>query len=98
MQLVHLSFVYLFNMQIYILGLLSGFAAYAAASCLHGTTLVPRQLDSSKTKVVVSKFSYSGEGGPATWGQMNEVCATGNNQSPINLRKSGSVQCRILRC
>ncbi|ESK86943.1 carbonic anhydrase [Moniliophthora roreri MCA 2997] len=59
-------------------------------SCLHGTTLLRREV-TEQGRVKVSDFSYSGERGPLNWGWLNPnntVCRTGTTQSPIIIDNS----------
>ncbi|KAH8918321.1 carbonic anhydrase [Atractiella rhizophila] len=58
-----------------------------AASCMHGTSHMKRQLTSSNT-VAISNFGYSGLQGPLNWAGLslaNSACATSAVQSPINI-------------
>ncbi|KAF9634722.1 hypothetical protein BFW01_g5617 [Lasiodiplodia theobromae] len=61
----------------------------ASASCLHGTSLMPRRLNKRAAgEVEVSNFGYTGLTGPLNWHNIeadNELCNTGSNQSPINI-------------
>ncbi|KAK4223403.1 alpha carbonic anhydrase [Podospora fimiseda] len=64
------------------------FAASATrvfASCAYGTHLMPR----AEGEVKVSTFGYFGANGPLNWAALalpeNSACATGTNQSPINM-------------
>ncbi|KAL1641485.1 hypothetical protein SLS58_005990 [Diplodia intermedia] len=60
----------------------------ASASCLHGTSLMPRRLTKRAGEVEVSNFGYTALTGPLNWHNIeagNELCNTGSNQSPINL-------------
>ncbi|EKG10454.1 Monooxygenase FAD-binding protein [Macrophomina phaseolina MS6] len=62
----------------------------ASASCLHGTSLMPRRLNGRAT-VEVATYGYDGANGPLNWHNLapaNSMCATGKNQSPINLGSS----------
>ncbi len=48
----------------------------------------PEAADTAKTPAHPAHWSYGGEGGPAHWGELapeNKPCATGLQQSPINL-------------
>ncbi|KAK7054425.1 hypothetical protein VNI00_003623 [Paramarasmius palmivorus] len=59
----------------------------ATCSCLHGTTLLPRQT-TEHGHVKVSDFSYVGERGPINWASLsgsNTLCRSGTTQSPINI-------------
>ncbi|KAL0567816.1 hypothetical protein V5O48_014176 [Marasmius crinis-equi] len=61
----------------------------AHASCLHGTTLLRREV--SGGQVQVSSFGYDEEKGPLLWAGLspnNTACNTGRNQSPIVLDAS----------
>lgn len=62
-------------------------AAPVLASCDYGTHLNPRS-----ENVPISTFGYTGLTGPLNWFGLNEtankLCATGKNQSPINLDSS----------
>lgn len=56
-----------------------------AASCAHGTYLFRRETGES---VEVSNFGYGTTNGPINWHGIsaeNELCATGTQQSPINI-------------
>ncbi|KAI9374457.1 alpha carbonic anhydrase [Aspergillus egyptiacus] len=74
----------------------------ASASCLHGTSLLPR---SAHGVVDVSTFNYTGTGGPLTWHGLdgeNSACAEGKRQSPIVIEtddidyaRAGSVRFHI---
>lgn len=60
----------------------------ASASCLHGTSLMPRRLTKRAGEVEVSNFGYTGLTGPLNWHNIeeaNSACNTGSNQSPINI-------------
>lgn len=62
----------------------------ASASCLHGTSLMPRRLAKRAGEVEVSNFGYTGLTGPLNWHNIeadNALCNTGSNQSPINIGK-----------
>jgi carbonic anhydrase len=51
----------------------------ARASCLHGTTFMPRNQDS----VPIATFNYDGETGPLHWATLspdNDACYSGNTQ------------------
>ncbi|POS72102.1 hypothetical protein DHEL01_v209505 [Diaporthe helianthi] len=68
--------------------LVAAFAATeVAASCAYGTHLMPRAEDG---EVPINTFGYSGSIGPASWHLLNTTtngaCATGTNQSPIDMR------------
>jgi carbonic anhydrase len=64
--------------------------ASATASCLHGTSLMPRAADGT---VDVNKFNYTATGGPLNWYGLdlakNSACSKGKNQSPINIVTQG---------
>lgn len=65
-------------------------ARKVTASCLHGTSLLPRQVD-EEGRVEVSNFGYTGELGPTNWAAIdpaNIACATSSVQSPINIDQS----------
>ena len=56
------------------------------STCLHGTSLFPRQAKGDA--VPVSTFSYTGVTGPLGWAGLkatNAPCSTSTQQSPINL-------------
>src|SRR5262245_44870319 len=56
------------------------------ASCLHGTSFLPRRMEHGR--VAVSTFGYTGLRGPLNWAALspaNVPCATSNVQSPINI-------------
>ncbi|RPA88033.1 carbonic anhydrase [Ascobolus immersus RN42] len=59
----------------------------ASASCLHGTSLMKREIQSGG-KVKVAEFGYTGTLGPLNWANLgtgNAQCATSKVQSPINI-------------
>ncbi|KAJ5980215.1 hypothetical protein N7481_007513 [Penicillium waksmanii] len=59
------------------------FVAAASASCLRGTSLLPRSADG---KVAANSFNYTNTGGPLNWyglDSANSACSKGKNQSPI---------------
>lgn len=62
-------------------------ATEVAASCAYGTHLMPR---AEEGEVPINTFGYSGTIGPASWHLLNTTtngaCATGTNQSPIDMR------------
>jgi len=66
--------------------LLAASATRVLASCAHGTFLRPRAEGGT---VEVAKFGYTGTIGPLNWAALespvNGVCATGTNQSPIDM-------------
>lgn len=68
-----------------IAALAASFSA-ASASCLSGTRLAARAADGT---VAISKFNYTGEGGPLSWYGLNtttnSACSKGKNQSPIDI-------------
>jgi carbonic anhydrase len=54
-----------------------------SASCLHGTSLMPRSADGT---VDVNSFNYTNTGGPLNWyglDSANSACSKGKRQSPI---------------
>lgn len=56
-----------------------------SASCLHGTSLLPRSADGT---VDINSYNYTNLGGPLNWyglDKKNSACATGKRQSPINI-------------
>ncbi|KAJ6133931.1 hypothetical protein N7523_000253 [Penicillium sp. IBT 18751x] len=57
-----------------------------SASCLHGTSLLPRSADGT---VDINYYNYTNLGGPLNWyglnKEKNSACATGKRQSPINI-------------
>ncbi|ELR07235.1 hypothetical protein GMDG_02462 [Pseudogymnoascus destructans 20631-21] len=60
---------------------------HASASCAYGTHLSPR---AEGAPIEVKTFGYTGAIGPLNWaaldgGSANVLCATGKNQSPINM-------------
>lgn len=64
---------------------LAALASAASATCIHGTTLYPRQASGA---VRVSNFTFDGLRGPLAWAGLkpeNEACTLGHNQSPINI-------------
>ena len=59
--------------------------ASVTASCLHGTSLLPRSADGT---VDINSFNYTNTGGPLTWYGLNEknsACSKGKHQSPIDI-------------
>lgn len=63
-------------------------ATATSGTCIHGTTLSPRQVDGA---VEVSTFGYTGTTGPHNWASLhaaNIQCSVGRNQSPINIDES----------
>jgi carbonic anhydrase len=65
--------------------LLASFSSLAAAICHYGTALNPRADFSRRAEGV---FGYNELQGPLNWhglGPENMLCATGKNQSPINV-------------
>ncbi|KAK7428452.1 hypothetical protein QQZ08_005071 [Neonectria magnoliae] len=69
-------------------GLLAVFASRALASCAYGTHLHPR---AEAGEFEAPKFGYIGPLGPTNWQALDEanvLCATGNNQSPIDMVSS----------
>ncbi|RLL97204.1 hypothetical protein CFD26_105337 [Aspergillus turcosus] len=60
--------------------------ASASASCLYGTSLLPRSADGT---VDVASYGYTNTGGPLNWHGLDKskssACAKGKNQSPINI-------------
>ncbi|KFX95976.1 hypothetical protein O988_05538 [Pseudogymnoascus sp. VKM F-3808] len=61
---------------------------HASASCAYGTHLSPRAEEGAPIKV--NTFGYTGVIGPLNWaaldgGSANVLCATGQNQSPIDM-------------
>jgi carbonic anhydrase len=59
--------------------------ASATASCLHGTSLLPRSADGT---VDINSFNYTNTGGPLTWYGLdakNSACSQGKHQSPIDI-------------
>ncbi|KAJ7618423.1 alpha carbonic anhydrase [Roridomyces roridus] len=62
-------------------------ASSASASCLHGTSFMPRE----EGQVPISKFGYTGLQGPLNWAGLdaaNIACRTGKTQSPISIDDS----------
>ncbi|KAK1215308.1 hypothetical protein PQX77_022099 [Marasmius sp. AFHP31] len=58
-------------------------------SCLHGTSLLRRQVNNGQVKV--ASFGYQEEAGPLMWSFLNgnnTACRLGRDQSPINLNAS----------
>jgi carbonic anhydrase len=57
-----------------------------SASCLHGTSLLPRSADGT---VDINSFNYTDLGGPLNWygldSSANSACSKGKRQSPINI-------------
>lgn len=61
------------------------FISAVSASCLHGTSLMPRAADGT---VDINSYNYTNEGGPLNWyglDSANSACAKGKFQSPINI-------------
>ncbi|KFY73463.1 hypothetical protein V499_06456 [Pseudogymnoascus sp. VKM F-103] len=61
---------------------------HASASCAYGTHLSPRAEEGAP--IEVNTFGYTGVIGPLNWaaldgGSANVLCATGKNQSPIDM-------------
>ncbi|KAI9372356.1 putative carbonic anhydrase [Aspergillus egyptiacus] len=60
--------------------------ASATASCLHGTSLLPRSADGV---VDINPYNYTNLGGPTNWygldKEKNGDCSKGKNQSPIDI-------------
>ena len=57
-----------------------------SASCLYGTSLMPRQAEGEALKL--PGFDYGNVKGPTNWHSLellNSECALGSNQSPINI-------------
>jgi carbonic anhydrase len=72
-----------------VLAALSAIITASSASCLYGTSLLPRAADGT---VPVSTFNYTAEGGPLNWYGLNttanSACAKGSFQSPIDIMTS----------
>jgi len=65
-------------------------ARTVSANCLHGTSLLPREV-ARDGKVKVSNFGYTGFRGPLNWAGLspnNSACALSSNQSPVNIDDS----------
>lgn len=66
------------------------FLPAVSAFCDHGTTLFPR----AANQVKVANFGFDGIRGPLNWHGMNKTanvkCATGTQQSPINIDSSSN--------
>ncbi|KAJ5772480.1 hypothetical protein N7520_003009 [Penicillium odoratum] len=61
------------------------FLIAVSASCLHGTSLMPRAADGT---VDVNSFNYTNTGGPMVWyglDSANSACSKGKHQSPIDI-------------
>ena len=68
---------------------LTSFVLHVDSSCMHGTSLMRRQV-TPEGKVKVSNFGYTDLQGPLNWASLapeNIACSTGTTQSPINLGK-----------
>jgi carbonic anhydrase len=70
-------------------------ATSVSASCLHGTSHLPRQRREAEDPrtVAVSEFGYTGAQGPLNWAALspdNAACSLSSVQSPINIDPSGS--------
>ncbi|KPM44954.1 hypothetical protein AK830_g1649 [Neonectria ditissima] len=68
-----------------VFGLLAVFVSRALASCAYGTHLHPRAEEGA---FEAPKFGYIGPLGPTNWQGLdaaNDLCATGSNQSPIDM-------------
>ncbi|KAM0213996.1 hypothetical protein ACHAQD_009029 [Fusarium lateritium] len=67
-----------------LLSLVAAYAPQVLASCAYGTHLHRRS-----DVIEAPKFGYSAANGPANWYNLdpkaNDLCATGNHQSPINM-------------
>ncbi|CAM1509608.1 Fc.00g033470.m01.CDS01 [Cosmosporella sp. VM-42] len=67
-------------------GVLAAFASRTLASCAYGTLLHPRAEEGT---VEIKDFGYIGAKGPTNWlalsPENNTMCATGKNQSPIDM-------------
>ncbi|KAH7098885.1 putative carbonic anhydrase [Auriculariales sp. MPI-PUGE-AT-0066] len=60
------------------------FVSSSHATCVHGTTLMPR----AEGNITLPTWGYDGETGPINWASMNNnytACRTGTTQSPIVL-------------
>ncbi|KAI9676280.1 MAG: hypothetical protein M1829_003109 [Trizodia sp. TS-e1964] len=72
------------------ISLMSIFLGLASASCLHGTSLLPRQANADHA--AISTFGYTALKGPLNWLELdptkNAACSKGNRQSPINIDSS----------
>ncbi|KAH7247756.1 hypothetical protein MRS44_010773 [Fusarium solani] len=72
----------------YLFTLLAASAPQVLASCAYGTHLHPRAEAGAFEE---PKFGYNGIKGPVNWYSLdpaaNAMCATGKNQSPINMAK-----------
>ncbi|KAF2402687.1 carbonic anhydrase [Trichodelitschia bisporula] len=69
---------------------LAALAGLASASCLHGTSYLPRRSTGNNT-IEVAKFGYTGTTGPVLWDSLsadNVACSAGRFQSPINIADS----------
>jgi carbonic anhydrase len=68
--------------------------ALSAASCLHGTTLVPRSEHGAAGAAPAPTFGYSGAHGPLHWHTLQapayNKCARGRHQSPINIEPNAT--------
>jgi carbonic anhydrase len=64
-------------------------ACAVKASCLHGTSILPRETAGGLVKI--SEFGYTGLWGPLNWAgltEKNSACAKSSTQSPINIDDS----------
>ncbi|RAH77613.1 putative carbonic anhydrase [Aspergillus japonicus CBS 114.51] len=61
-------------------------AATVGASCIRGTSLLPRAADGL---VAINSYNYTNLGGPLTWyglnNETNAACSQGKHQSPIDI-------------
>lgn len=61
----------------------------ASASCIHNTYLYQQSMKENEKSAQVEEFGYVGIDGPTNWHTIdpagNLLCATGRNQSPINI-------------
>lgn len=72
-----------------IIPLLAFWHAYTAcASCMHNTHLDLRSAKADNQQAELDDFGYVGREGPTNWHTIDPqdlICATGRNQSPINI-------------
>lgn len=71
--------------RILVAAYLGGFAAVTSAASIRGAGLAPR---------AIGDFTYVGDTGPLLWWTLDrpatEICATGKNQTPINIEPGSS--------
>src|SRR5579862_6479139 len=74
-------------MRVATIGLIGMFAGFLSAAA-PGMEQTPAAASASAASAAPVHWSYSGEHGPAHWGEVaagDAVCGNGNSQSPIDL-------------